>query len=760
MKETFTIGVLIGNANSPHTIKLMQGIYRSSEKAGINVIFFLGIHSSYYHQSHFGENTDADFDYQFNIVYDYSWLGKVDALIIAYGSMAIFLKNVDKEEFISHLPSVPYVLLEEMDSTKKGSSIITDNYNGMYQIAEHLVKDHQYKSIAFLSGPRNNTDASQRRLAVLDVMKKYHIDFDESHIEYGDFSECSEKQVNILLDRFPNMEALICANDVMADTAYTEIHKRGLTVGKDIAVTGFDDWSVANSMDPPLTTVQQKSYNMGYMSVLAARDLILGQEPVSIVVPSEIHYRNSCGCNKTNMIPATIESTIKDILCPDSDPEVSDELLQQLNQIFQYDLGNETDHPLILSAISRLLKSDFVLSISLKRMSFAIRNYIDNYIQQSADKLTDISTLYSILNLKDKIHDLVLSAIIKYDYDKFVSYQQKTWFLPLITKDMLYHLDDEEAFFASSMKKISSLGAKRSYIFIFPEPIVHHPDDTWVCPQELYLAAAHEKSEIYSFAPDDRPVLTINNGFSSFIKDNELFSLYIFCLFSGDTQYGIFATEISPADLPLSYLISIQIGNSLRNFCISHQQRETHKHLSKLVQEVHEKNELLNFISGYDTLTSCLNRRGFLERAMSMNRKHEGEQAFLIFADLDYLKEINDQFGHKEGDFAIVNCAKLLIETAGPIGITGRLGGDEFVTMIVSPTDVLPQDFITCFKQKAASFNTVSDKPYYVEASLGYEAFICSKDLSFTEILDQADKVLYENKRKRCKKTALKNPNN
>ena len=48
---------------------------------------------------------------------------------------------------------------------------------------------------------------------------------------------------------------MICANDVMAETAYRECGKRGLVVGKDIAITGFDDWELAKTMNPPLTTV-------------------------------------------------------------------------------------------------------------------------------------------------------------------------------------------------------------------------------------------------------------------------------------------------------------------------------------------------------------------------------------------------------------------------------------------------------------------------------------------------------------------------
>ena len=82
--------------------------------------------------------------------------------------------------------------------------------------------------------------------------------------------------------------------------------------------------------------------------------------------------------------------------------------------------------------------------------------------------------------------------------------------------------------------------------------------------------------------------------------------------------------------------------------------------LEALVREVREKNEVLNFLSESDALTGCMNRRGLMEKAVQMNRKNDGKEMLILFADLDHLKEINDSFGHIEGDFAIKKCAETL----------------------------------------------------------------------------------------------------
>lgn len=93
---------MIGNANSPHTMDLMQGIFHAAESMGVNVLFFLGIHSSYYYKSYFGEDAEDDYDYQFNAAYDYEAFADLDALIIAYGSLCIFLDEKESAVFLEN----------------------------------------------------------------------------------------------------------------------------------------------------------------------------------------------------------------------------------------------------------------------------------------------------------------------------------------------------------------------------------------------------------------------------------------------------------------------------------------------------------------------------------------------------------------------------------------------------------------------------------------------------------------------------------
>ena len=63
--KRLTIGVLIGNANSPHAKMLMKGIYDVAKKMDVNVIFFLGVHMTSYFREYLGTGTDKRYDYQY-----------------------------------------------------------------------------------------------------------------------------------------------------------------------------------------------------------------------------------------------------------------------------------------------------------------------------------------------------------------------------------------------------------------------------------------------------------------------------------------------------------------------------------------------------------------------------------------------------------------------------------------------------------------------------------------------------------------------
>ena len=124
-------------------------------------------------------------------------------------------------------------------------------------------------------------------------------------------------------------------------------------------------------------------------------------------------------------------------------------------------------------------------------------------------------------------------------------------------------------------------------------------------------------------------------------------------------------------------------------------------------------------MSERDELTQIKNRRGFMEQAMKMNRIYKNRKAIILFADMDGLKQINDNYGHAAGDIAICACADILKKAAGVNGIAGTLGGDEFALMMIGDEtraielmETVQKEIAMYNAQEKISAGTLSEKSW------------------------------------------------
>jgi diguanylate cyclase (GGDEF)-like protein/PAS domain S-box-containing protein len=170
--------------------------------------------------------------------------------------------------------------------------------------------------------------------------------------------------------------------------------------------------------------------------------------------------------------------------------------------------------------------------------------------------------------------------------------------------------------------------------------------------------------------------------------------------------------------------------------------------ISKDISDRKEMEEELRQLSLTDELTGLLNRRGFfthVEQYLKMV-KRQGIGVFMLYADLDNLKYINDKFGHKEGDYAIMQVARILKENYRESDIIARIGGDEFVVIPVGWVGNCI-DIITSRLQKAIkNYNKEVHRGYKLSVSTGVAFYDPSRPCSIDELLAMADKKMYEDK--------------
>ena len=155
----------------------------------------------------------------------------------------------------------------------------------------------------------------------------------------------------------------------------------------------------------------------------------------------------------------------------------------------------------------------------------------------------------------------------------------------------------------------------------------------------------------------------------------------------------------------------------------------------------------LRSLSLIDELTGLHNRRGFISLAHQRLKltARQGVRSTLIFIDVDNLKYINDNFGHREGDCALQQIAKLLRECLRESDIIGRLGGDEFCVLLSQTVEAGGDLIRERLFQLIDKSNENSKHSYLLSVSLGIVDILGPYELEHQ--ISCADALMYEHKR-------------
>ena len=86
---------------------------------------------------------------------------------------------------------------------------------------------------------------------------------------------------------------------------------------------------------------------------------------------------------------------------------------------------------------------------------------------------------------------------IKKEKERFSTFQQESWFVPLISKDMLSHMNDEREMYRRALVKLNALNAKASYLYIFEKPVAHYRNEAVSYTHLQRISFASEKEYPY-----------------------------------------------------------------------------------------------------------------------------------------------------------------------------------------------------------------------------------------------------------------------
>lgn len=759
-KDT-TVGVLIGNICASHTDDILNGIVQRGNDCGVKTMFFMGAHANSFDELYYyeGGNKEQKYIFQFNTVFDYIRMGKLDVIVVLYSTFYLYLQE-SKEEFFDRFKDLNIPIIIVGDMYKDITCVISDNYDGIGKCIDNLVEEHNCKNIAYIGGPKeNNRDAEERLDAYYMSMFKHNLEIKEGYIKYGDYSANSKHLIAQVLDEYDDIDAFVCANDTMALACYEECRKRGKEPGRDIKITGFDDIPEAKSSIPSLTTVEQNAYDLGYMAMKKAIDLYEIGDSEDVRVPVYFKKRNSTEYNSVEV------EDDSDILKNKNIEEIKKEVISKIAEsIFFYKLCIDDDikvHKILDDIFTHIFEVFFnkdVIDYDIEYIQMNIKKLVEcgnvsigkfvakysKYITKVLFLEEDVNKQKKLMDMTSKTVDYIQSIMIVESNFRIDTLQRHIWTTPFITRDMIVNIDNDVQTYECIMERLRFMQVNNAYMFLLDKKVVNKSSADWKCPERLRLVAKIENGKI---TPDVSGVfLTKENGFVDIIDYDNCDNMATYTLFAGKRVYGILVCELKKEYITSMYSVSLHIGSAIQFMDLIKQQRQIQGELENVMNVLKSKNEILNVISEKDELTGLYNRRGFFENAMNKIKGERYTYVLCIYADLDHLKDINDKFGHTEGDFSIKKAGEYLKSSLRDSDIIGRIGGDEFAAIAIVRNESDALEIIDRIKANTVQFNDSSDKPYYIDITVGYCVEKCTENTELDNMIRKADSILYERK--------------
>ena len=192
---------------------------------------------------------------------------------------------------------VPFVAFGQTEHDNDHHLVDEDGRSGVRQIVDHLI-ELGHTRLACIAEPTNLTKSHHRVQGFIDGLAAHNLPFNPDLVIETHFRQRSGRQAaNLLLDKPLPPTALVACNDLLALGAMRAVQERGLTVGHDVSVTGFDDILLSEYANPALTTVHQPASEMGSMVAQMLLSLIDGKpiEEKQVIIKPTIIIRKSTG---------------------------------------------------------------------------------------------------------------------------------------------------------------------------------------------------------------------------------------------------------------------------------------------------------------------------------------------------------------------------------------------------------------------------------------------------------------------------------
>ena len=747
--ERYRIGLMVGNKSISYAHAIRMGLQNTLEDAGHTLVAISDLIPF-----HTRENAAS----YFRVAFEVAARLDLDAIVVPAGIISGYLQN-NQESLDSLLGILNQRKTLVIEREIAGYRCVgKDNVSGMRECMHHLIERCGFKKIAFIAGPEQSKGSQERESIYREEMAAHGLDVPASMFAHGDFSGECEDVIERIIDSNPGLEAIACCCDLTAHTTYRVMRQKGLLVGSDIAVTGFDDQEHSAYLNPPLSTVHMTGYDLGCMAAREAIRLCEGKPQEERMLSSTFVARRSCG-EKTHdtkdlfvqllrQSPFPMKRIVRELVSytlPMAGRRISKDFEGAMERFvrkacdtyWNHTIQEDSKEPLFSSQdIGLLYHRDYREAISVEGFRTTMLALL-----QALTEVSSLSDTSWVIEQIANLHLGIARVVDNASQEEQLAMRRREWTSLHIVDDVLRESMDPVGAYKLILQDFLNLGILKADLYLLPNPVVFIGSRTFALSDSLMPIGSLQDGQIV--LPRTNQPVALQELLGRLVPSHHPSSAYtVGGVMAGNELVGIAAFDAGKLNCDEQLIAFLSLGAALKHLQMLAAERETNELLSK-------SNLILRRESHYDEMTGVLNRRGFMANLEQMLERHIGDTGTLYFFDLDGLKCINDTFGHDSGDEAICQTTRILRECLPPHGILGRLGGDEFVTFTLWEDEKITGALGKSVDAAMARFNATRSTPY--ELSISYGGVLVSIEPFTYERIDQvmmkADERLYEMKK-------------
>jgi len=286
------VAVFANGWNSENVYKYLKGLQEYTPDHTIDYFVFL-CHATY--------GITEELRNAMNTIYTLPDLSTFDAAIIFYPGIN-FENSIEYIYDKAEKAGIPVISIGRR--YKDFYHIGIDNYVGMKELVNHLIEEHDVKTVQYIAGSRENFDSNERLRAVKDAFYEHNMSFSDDEIFYSNWELLpTTRHVMDMFEEGQKMpRAFICANDKLAESVSYALENCNIPTPEEVIVTGFDYIDEGQLFYPSIASVDQQYSLIGKAStemLVKIFDGTIGDKKDDII-QCKFCLGESCGCQNTN----------------------------------------------------------------------------------------------------------------------------------------------------------------------------------------------------------------------------------------------------------------------------------------------------------------------------------------------------------------------------------------------------------------------------------------------------------------------------